>query len=152
MIIELDTEMNMPTPCQNCGDIFDLNDGIGSEKWFPNTIICATCGNKERSEIERDEEIEQLNLDIDDAEHTLRTARARLAELSAKSEPSTGSPRHCPKCSDRLYKCNVVNVETGADMGHIWRCFECDLRYVGFGEPGEYDGTPKDGAVAKEVA
>jgi len=28
--------MEMPTPCQKCGNLFDLNDGTGSTKWFPN--------------------------------------------------------------------------------------------------------------------
>ena len=40
MFYEDDDEMDMPTPCQKCGNLFDLNDGVGSEKWFPNTVIC----------------------------------------------------------------------------------------------------------------
>ena len=35
-----DHNMEMPTPCQKCGGWFDLLDGGGSEKWFPNTVIC----------------------------------------------------------------------------------------------------------------
>lgn len=35
-----DHNFEMPTPCQKCGKIFELNDGIGSEKWYPLTIIC----------------------------------------------------------------------------------------------------------------
>lgn len=101
MIIELEIEMEMemPTPCQKCEGIFDLNDGIRSEKWFPKTIICASCGDKERHEIERDEEIEQLNLDIEDAEYTLRTSRERLAELQkeaqVESEPEPSFKSYC---------------------------------------------------------
>lgn len=74
-------EMEMPTPCQKCGEIFDLNDGFGSKKWFPNTVICQKCGDAEEKEIERDEEIQDLKVAIDDAEITIKDARARLLEL-----------------------------------------------------------------------
>ena len=75
--------MEMPTPCQKCGEIFDLNDGLTSEKWFPNTIICEPCGKIERAEIERDEEISALKEQIEEAEYTLKSARERLAEVEA---------------------------------------------------------------------
>jgi hypothetical protein len=29
------TEMEMPTPCQKCRELFDLNDGQPSYEWFP---------------------------------------------------------------------------------------------------------------------
>lgn len=74
-------EMEMPTPCQHCGEIFDLNDGYGSEKWYPNTIICDACHDKEQLEIERDEEIEDLKNQISDAEITIKDAKERLTEL-----------------------------------------------------------------------
>lgn len=74
-------EFEMPTPCPYCGEIFDLNDGVGSTKWFPNTTICSTCGQIEDDEIERDEEIEDLKNQIDDAEFTIKEARNRLSEL-----------------------------------------------------------------------
>lgn len=74
-------EFEMPTPCQKCGEIFDLNDGTGSVKWFPNTLICRTCGEEEEMEIERDEEIEELKQQIDDANSTIKEARSRLALL-----------------------------------------------------------------------
>ena len=45
-------DFEMPTPCQHCGEIFDLNDGFGSEKWYPNTVICEECYRKEEAEIE----------------------------------------------------------------------------------------------------
>jgi len=73
--------MEMPTPCEKCGKWFDLNDGLTSNKWFPNIIICERCGNIERAEIERDEEIERLKEEIEDAEYTLKSAKERLAEL-----------------------------------------------------------------------
>lgn len=60
-------EMEMPTPCQHCGEIFDLNDGFGSEKWYPNTVICKSCSEKETEEIEEDERWETINIDLTNA-------------------------------------------------------------------------------------
>ena len=58
-------EMDMPTPCQRCGNIFELNDGRASEKWYPNTIICDSCDSEEEDEIQLDDEIEELKTDIE---------------------------------------------------------------------------------------
>lgn len=77
-------ELEMPTPCQKCGQIFDLNDGTASVKWFPNTIICEKCGDEEEKEVERDEEIDDLKSQIDDANYTIREARRRLMELGVE--------------------------------------------------------------------
>lgn len=44
----MNNDFEMPTPCQKCGEIFDLNDGVGSELWFPNTVICENCGINEK--------------------------------------------------------------------------------------------------------
>ncbi len=71
----------MPTSCQKCGEIFDLNDGTGSEKWFPNTVICQKCGNMEEKEIERDEEISDLKSQLEDAVFTINDCRKRLKEF-----------------------------------------------------------------------
>lgn len=71
-------ELDMPTPCQKCGDIFDLNDGYGSKKWFSNTTICKSCHHIEEIEIEFDEEIEDLKNQIEDAEITITDAKERL--------------------------------------------------------------------------
>lgn len=79
-------ELEMPTPCQKCGNIFDLNDGYGSEKWFPSTIICKSCFNIEEKEIEFDEEIEDLKNQIDDAEITIKLARERLSVIDPDGE------------------------------------------------------------------
>ena len=51
-------EFEMPTPCANCGELFDLNDGYASEKWFKGTIICEKCHDEEEQEIEEDERSE----------------------------------------------------------------------------------------------
>lgn len=77
----IDEKFEMPTPCQKCNQIFDLNDGTGSVKWFPNTVICINCGSEEEKEIERDQEIEELKQQIDDANYTIKEARHRLIEL-----------------------------------------------------------------------
>lgn len=76
--------MEMPTPCEKCGELFELLDGIASEKWHPNVILCAPCGRAERAEIERDEEIESLKSEIEDAEYTLKSAKERLTALQTE--------------------------------------------------------------------
>lgn len=74
-------ESEMPTPCQKCGNWFDLLDGHGSKKWFPNTVICETCFSEEEEEIEKDEEIEDLKDSILDSKAEIREAIKRLREL-----------------------------------------------------------------------
>lgn len=79
-----DHNMEMPTPCQKCGGWFDLNDGVGSEKWFPNTTICSECGRIEEQEIQLGDEIQELKDEIEDAEWTVKDGRIRLIELEKK--------------------------------------------------------------------
>jgi len=74
--------MEMPTPCENCGDIFDLNDGRRSPR-KQKIVICEPCAEKEQEEIDREEEITSLREQISDAEHTLTYAKERLRELGA---------------------------------------------------------------------
>ena len=62
-----DNEMETPTYCQHCCEIFDLNDGRCSEKWYPNVIICENCWNVEREEIEEGGRWEDINIDISNA-------------------------------------------------------------------------------------
>jgi hypothetical protein len=85
--------MEMPTPCEKCGGIFELLDGLTSEKWFPSIIICEPCGQEEEAEVERDEEISALKEQVGDALYTLNSANKRLAELGEKSEPTVTLPR-----------------------------------------------------------
>lgn len=73
--------MEMPCPCQKCGGWFDLHDGVGSDLWFPDTIICEDCANIEHKEIDIEEEIKELKSEIEDAEYTITTGNARMAEL-----------------------------------------------------------------------
>lgn len=81
-----DHNMEMPTPCQKCGGWFDLNDGYGSEKWFPDTTICEECYNEEAKEIEKDERIEELKAEISDLEWTIADDKKRLEELKEELE------------------------------------------------------------------
>jgi hypothetical protein len=82
---EDDTDaMDAPCPCVQCGNWFDLHDGYGSDKWHPGIVICATCHREEETELERDEEIEELTTEIAEAEFTIREARKRLEKLGVK--------------------------------------------------------------------
>ena len=49
--------MEMPTTCDRCDCIFDLEDGYESKLWYPGTIICPTCHNDEMEEMLEDGEI-----------------------------------------------------------------------------------------------
>lgn len=64
-------EMDMPTPCMHCGELFDLNDGHGSGKWYPGTTICPQCSTQEDKEIEEDERWETINNEISNALYDL---------------------------------------------------------------------------------
>lgn len=81
-------EDSMPCPCQKCGEWFDQPDGYGSEKWFPNTIICQECYSDEEKEIELDDEIDELKMAIDDARYTLKHSQERLDEIYKTYRPS----------------------------------------------------------------
>ena len=74
-------EMEMPTPCQRCGNWFDLNDGYRSDKWYPNTVICKTCHEEEEKEIEMDEEIQDLKNQYADALFTIKECKRQLKEF-----------------------------------------------------------------------
>lgn len=67
--IELDEEMEMPCPCQRCGEWFDLHDGRGSKSWYPGTVICRTCSNEEREEMEAEQEDEPEEEEEDDDDY-----------------------------------------------------------------------------------
>lgn len=77
-------ELDMPTPCVHCGNIFDLHNGYGSKKWYSREqiIICPTCYEEEQKEIERDEEIETCLEIISAAEWDLEDAKKRLEAVN----------------------------------------------------------------------
>jgi len=69
-------KFEMPTPCQHCGDIFDLNNGRCSDKWYKNTTICESCWKKEQEEIEEDERWEIANYEVVNALFIFRDEHA----------------------------------------------------------------------------
>ncbi len=82
--------MEMPTPCNNCGEIFELHDGRRSPRGKA-IMICEACADEEQEEIDREEEIQELKDQISDAEYTLKAAKERLADfLCALFLPRTG--------------------------------------------------------------
>ena len=73
-------EDDMPCPCTMCNEWFDLNDGKEHPR-KENQIICASCANAIQIEVDREEEIEELQSSISDAEYTIKDAQKRLKEL-----------------------------------------------------------------------
>lgn len=62
----------MPTPCEHCGKIFDLNEGRGSEKYHPNIVICKECAEEEAKEIEEDDRWEDINIELSNTLYELK--------------------------------------------------------------------------------
>lgn len=79
-------EMEMPTPCQHCGEIFDLNDGCRSDEWYPNTIICPECGEKEELEVEENERWEEINTELENALYGLSDEKDVWIKLSIENQ------------------------------------------------------------------
>ena len=85
--------MDMPTPCEHCGETFDLNDGFGSEKWHPNIVICEKCYLIEEKEIEEDERLFDLNIEVSNALYEVQFKelneenQTTIKELLNVSEP-----------------------------------------------------------------
>ncbi len=79
--------MECPCGCEICGEIFDLDDGIASERLtqsYGNTIICESCGKKECEEIEIEEEISNLKQRKEECEYEIKSINERLSELGEK--------------------------------------------------------------------
>lgn len=76
----------MPTPCQKCGETFDLTDGYPSKKWYPNTVICVSCHDKEAFEIGYDEEVENLKEEIDELEDGISSCREAIKDYEEEIE------------------------------------------------------------------
>lgn len=77
-------EMEMPTPCQKCRNIFDLNDGDTSQRWYPNTIICENCGNKEDALIDCEAELEEAKESLANALFDVRLYTEEVEKLTTK--------------------------------------------------------------------
>lgn len=78
--------MEMPTPCEHCGEWFDLNDGYQSDKWHPDTIICSGCGYKEEKEIEEDEYWENTNIEISNALYGINEKENAWSKLDKENQ------------------------------------------------------------------
>lgn len=83
----------MPCVCSVCNGTFDLNDGSANPR-KENEIICEGCANDIEQEIEKEEEIEELKNQIDDAVYTIKDARGRLEELGHKCPFVIFTPFH----------------------------------------------------------
>lgn len=79
-------EMEMPTPCQHCGEWFDLQDGKPSEDWYPNTVICEDCSEKEEAEIEENERWEEINNELENALYGLLVEKNVWSKLSDENQ------------------------------------------------------------------
>lgn len=83
--------MECPCPCEICGTIFDLEDGYPSERLknsFGNIVICEECGEKEKAEIELNDELDEIKESIEDAEWTVKDAKERWKKLTGKDYPT----------------------------------------------------------------
>lgn len=58
--------------------------------------------------------------------------------------------KNCRECGDQLCRLEVHDVKANVAMGHYWKCYPCDVGYVGFGEAGEYNGKP-GGLIPGEI-
>ena len=78
-------ELDMPTPCTECGEIFDLHDGRRNPRGG-NNVICSECADRADEESERAEEIMALWSEIEEAKFTIKAAKGRLRELGINPE------------------------------------------------------------------
>ncbi len=79
-----ESEMDMPTPCESCGRWGELNDMVGSSKWYPGIVICDTCGLLEDKEIQLDNEIDNEENNLRDAEWQIEESTKELEKLRVK--------------------------------------------------------------------
>lgn len=80
--IEIDEDyedMDMPVVC-DCGQLFDLHDGYGSNK--SNKVICESCHKKEDLE----EQIEELESTISCMEEEIKYDQQELLEFKSDLE------------------------------------------------------------------
>ena len=83
--------MEMPCICQYCNDIFDLHDGQRSEKWNTGTVICETCAQEEETEIELDEEIEDLEIELEEAKDAVDEATQDIYRIQKRLNELKGA-------------------------------------------------------------
>lgn len=125
-------ELEMPTPCEECGEVFDLHDGHRHPS--RNIVICAECANRLQQEADREEEIENLKEEIQEAQWTIENARKRLAELGAgmtKDEilKELNEKAVCTIGDNRAIadKSNPGAYKVEYKKDGVWKTFENDL-------------------------
>jgi hypothetical protein len=78
----------MPCLCEVCNGWFDLEDGAEHPR-KPNITICEGCADDIQKEVDKEEEIEELQNQISDAEYTIKDCKEQLTRLiPAKQEES----------------------------------------------------------------
>lgn len=94
----MEFDIEMPTICQHCGVIFELNYGTTSNIWYPRTIICESCGEIEEREEELQEQINDLQFEIEEANKTIEEAnkeleicQKKIAQILIKKDNAFGS-------------------------------------------------------------
>lgn len=70
----------MPCICSICNGWFDLNDGSSNPR-KENEVICEGCADDIQKELDIEEEIEDLTIQISDAEDTIKCCKKRLDEI-----------------------------------------------------------------------
>ena len=76
--------MEMPTPCESCGQWCELDDMVGSDKWYKDIVICRECSDLEEKEIELDNDIENEQNNLADAEWQIKESTRELERLRVK--------------------------------------------------------------------
>lgn len=134
-------KMDMPTPCQRCGNIFELNDGSASEKWYPNTIICDSCASEEEDEIQLDDEIEELKTNIEDAKITIKDNTEILLSLGVKI--TTPQPQPTMAAVEMKEVKQQLAIENGFEH---WRDYvlDCTMNDLAKDIQDDYEDEPFD--------
>ena len=121
-------DFEMPTPCQHCGEIFDLNDGFGSEKWYPNTVICEGCYRKEEAEIEEDDRWEDINNEISNALYGLDKEEGAWGKITDENRALIIQLVSNSVC-EHEYVYKILHDHTAADVctkcGNIKKQTDC---------------------------
>lgn len=77
--------MEMPVPCDNCGEWVELNDCKESD--LTKKLMCRSCCQVEDEVHQLKEEITDLHLDLDnEAEYTVGNRRMYKKEIKEKKE------------------------------------------------------------------
>lgn len=122
----------MPTLCEVCGGMFDLDDGSTHPK--KDIIICEGCAYDIEQEIEKEEEIEELKNQLSDAEWTVNHTKQQLEKLGvSKENPFEAIKKHsyinpCPMCGG-VSDGDMPDVILGAlgDSQYRIKCIPCNL-------------------------